>query len=568
MTDMSGITVLIADDSDTDRLILETIVRRDGHKVVSACNGVEAVQVFIRERPDIVLLDALMPELDGFGAALKIKAEAGEDLVPIIFLTSLTDTESLVKCLEAGGDDFLSKPYNHVILQAKIKSFQRMRKTHTTMLIQRNQIKLNNEHFLQEQRVAKQVFDKITHGGCLDDKCLRYSLSPLAIFNGDVVVAARRPSGNMMVFLGDFTGHGLPAAIGAMPLGNTFYEMVSKGFSIVDILCEINGKLKDILPVGFFCCGIMADIDVRKKTMKVWNGGLPAAYIYRTSGEINQVESSHLPLGIQSRDEFNVELEVYPYTVGDRFFMWSDGVHEARNEQEEMFGDDRLLEVFEKNKHSNTVFNEVLSSIQNFVGDSEKNDDVSIVEVLLNDNIELPDPNAHSTLDVYRKSSLAEWNFCFEIKPSSFDKFNPLPLLLNVLLEVPGLRNHTGTLYTIISELYSNALEHGVLNLDSAIKDSEDGFGRYYELRKKRIENISEGFIKIYLDNHLTQDGGELRITLEDSGEGFDYEAVSNESSAKYSGRGLVLIKKLCDSVSFYDSGRRIEVAFVWAVDE
>src|SRR5690625_6300945 len=124
----------------------------------------------------------LMPRFDGLGAALKIKSLAGEELVPIIFLTSLTDTESLVQCLDAGGDDFLSKPYNRVILQAKIKSFYRMREMHTTMLSQRDQIALHNEHFMQEQTVAKQVIDNIAHSGCLDANNVKYYLASLAIF--------------------------------------------------------------------------------------------------------------------------------------------------------------------------------------------------------------------------------------------------------------------------------------------------------------------------------------------------------------------------------------------------
>src|SRR5690606_2431138 len=244
MTQQRPLTILVADDTDTDRLILETIVRKEGHRIISAKDGIEAVAAYAQERPDIVLMDALMPRLDGFGAARQIKASAGEELVPIIFLTSLNDTESLVQCLDAGGDDFLSKPYNRVILQAKIKSFNRMRKMHATMIKQRDQIARHNELFLQEQAVAKQVFDNVAHSGCLNASNVRYDLSSLAVFNGDVMVAAMRPSGSMMLLLGDFTGHGLPAAIGAMPLASTFYGMVHKGFSMTDVLRELNRKLK------------------------------------------------------------------------------------------------------------------------------------------------------------------------------------------------------------------------------------------------------------------------------------------------------------------------------------
>ena len=114
------LSILIAEDNAADRMLLSTIVSRQGHRVLTASNGLEAVALFEQERPQLVLMDALMPVMDGFEAARRIKQQAGEALVPIIFLTSLTEGEALVRCLEAGGDDFLAKPYNRVILEAKI----------------------------------------------------------------------------------------------------------------------------------------------------------------------------------------------------------------------------------------------------------------------------------------------------------------------------------------------------------------------------------------------------------------------------------------------------------------
>ncbi len=101
------------------------------------------------------------------------------------------------------------------------------------------------------------------------------------MFNGDVVLAARNPAGSMYVLLGDFTGHGLTASIGAMPLAEIFYGMTQKGFLLGDVLRECNRKLKEILPVGYFCCATMVDFNFQKGTVEVWSGGLPDAYITR-----------------------------------------------------------------------------------------------------------------------------------------------------------------------------------------------------------------------------------------------------------------------------------------------
>ena len=271
MSSQKPIKILIAEDSEPDRMLLERIVREQGYQTCCAANGREAIKKFRNEMPAMVLMDALMPEMDGKDAAREIKTLAGDVLVPILFLTSLTDDEALVSCLEAGGDDFLSKPYRPVVIAAKIRVFHRMLTMQRTLKSQRDDIAKSNERFLQEQLVAKKVYDNVAHMGCLDQHNIKHVLSPMSVFNGDVLLSARKPSGGLILFLGDFTGHGLPAAIGAMPLSEIFYSMVAKGFGTESILHEINLKLKSILPVGFFCCAAMVDISYAKKRAKVWN---------------------------------------------------------------------------------------------------------------------------------------------------------------------------------------------------------------------------------------------------------------------------------------------------------
>ena len=86
VSEIEHLRILIADDNDSDRLILQTIVRKEGHTVYTAKDGQEAIDIFREQSPDIVLLDALMPNVDGFEAARTIKQLAGDNLVPIIFL--------------------------------------------------------------------------------------------------------------------------------------------------------------------------------------------------------------------------------------------------------------------------------------------------------------------------------------------------------------------------------------------------------------------------------------------------------------------------------------------------
>ena len=152
--DTDKISILIADDNDTDRLLLSTFVTKLGHQVLLASDGQEAVERYEQERPHIILLDALMPKMTGFEAALNIKQIAGTTFVPIIFLTSLSDAESLVKGLRAGGDDFLTKPYNHLILKAKIDAFNRMRVNHSRLQKALEDLEASQARLVEREKMA------------------------------------------------------------------------------------------------------------------------------------------------------------------------------------------------------------------------------------------------------------------------------------------------------------------------------------------------------------------------------------------------------------------------------
>ncbi len=559
------LTILIAEDSAADRLLLSTIVRRQGHEVVTAANGTEAVDIFRREQPDLVLMDAMMPVMDGFEAARQIKALAGETLVPIIFLTSLTESEALARCLEAGGDDFLAKPYNQVILAAKIKAMDRLRRLQATVLQQRDLIAKHHHYLLNEQRVAKAVFDKVAHSGCLSAPNIRYLQSPYALFNGDLLLAAHTPSGDMYLLLGDFTGHGLPAAVGAMPLAEVFYGMTAKGYGLAETLREMNAKLKRILPVDMFCCATLLCLSFQRRSVEVWNGGMPDGYLHRiASGERMPLTARHLPLGVLSPQAFDDSTQVYPMAVGDRVFLLSDGVIDTSNANDQLFGVERLQQVFAANREPDRLFEDIERALCDFRG--EARDDVSMVEISL-----LEPAQANPSQAMYSDSGQScplDWSVNFEFRGATLKRFNPLPYLLQLLLEVHGLRAQSGALYSVLAELYSNALEHGVLGLDSSLKRDASGFARYYEQRNARLEALQDGYVRVHLQVQPQGSGGCLVIRVEDSGKGFDVARVMERpiEDVRLSGRGVSLIRQLGRNASWSDQGRSARVEFSWGV--
>ena len=560
------LSILIAEDNAADRLLLSTIVSRQGHRALTASNGQEAVELFEREHPQLVLMDALMPVMDGFEAARQIKRMAGEALVPIIFLTSLTEGEALVRCLEAGGDDFLAKPYNRVILEAKIKAMDRLRRLQDTVLQQRDLIARHNDYLLNEQRVAKAVFDKVAHSGCLNSPNIRYLQSPYALFNGDLLLAAYKPSGGMHVLLGDFTGHGLPAAIGAMPLAEVFYGMTVKGYSLAEILREMNAKLKRILPVGMFCCAAMLSLNAHRREVEIWNGGLPNGYLQRgNGGERIALASRHLPLGILDTPSFDEAYQVYPMELGDRIILLSDGVLEARDGDGQLFGEERLLEVFAQSRSPEGVFEGIQQALVRFRGEQE--DDISLVEVSMLEASALSRPPL--AFSGSGPNNPLDWSASFEFRGETLRRFNPLPFILQLLLEVQGLRAQGGALYSVLAELYSNALEHGVLGLDSALKRDAEGFAEYYRQRSARLEGLDDGYVRFHLQLRPEAGGGRLIVRVEDSGPGFDGQAILERQMRldDLCGRGLALVRQLSERCSWPADGQGVCVEFAWQLE-
>ena len=561
-------TVLIADDNDSDRYLLSAIMETRGYNVLTAKNGHQALELYESHQPQMVLLDVLMPQLDAWDVARRIRSMTGEGFVPIVFLTSLSHADDLARCVDAGGDDFLSKPYQNEILRAKIAALERQQHTHNTMLEQRDQIARLNAYLMHEQAAAKAVMDRVVHTGSLDASNIKYLLSPLAVFNGDVLLAEHNPGGDLFVFVGDFTGHGLTAGIGAMPLAEVFYSMTQKGFSVADLIRECNAKLSSILPAGYFCCATIARISYSKGTLEFWNGGLPGGYLVRADPrELVALESSHLPLGILGSDQFSSDTSLISFEPGDALFLCTDGLPDARNVAGQMFGQERLERLLESAQSLSSVFECVRDAAREQRGTAKPDDDVTLLTVEM---LEPPERLIEPLETFFTVPSVPQhWSFGYQLGPESLRGFNPLPLMHQVVMEVPELKESAGALYAVLAEAYSNALEHGVLGLASIDKNDAQSFAEYYAARDRALASLESGFVRFELDCLGTAAGGELRIKVIDSGPGFDYRsrlnAVADGSYEKsYHGRGLPLLRRICDTVHYLGDGNVLELVLRW----
>ncbi len=554
--------ILIVDDDKTNLTILKAMLHKDGHLVRSAHNGLEAIDSVTENIPDLILMDLMMPEMDGYAATQIIKERFREHYIPIIFLTGVTDENMLARCVESGGDDFLSKPYSRVILNAKIQAHMRVKHLYETQMTQTQELSYHHERLKREQQIAERIFTRIVHTGCLAASNIKYLLSPVAVFNGDLLLAGYKPSGGMHIMLGDFTGHGLPAAIGAMPVADIFYGMTKKGFSIMDIVLEINDKLRAILPTGLFCSTCLAEVDATGNTISVFNAGLPDIILCDSQGKVRKkFGSNHLPLGVVSSHEIEKSLVICETEPGERLIIYSDGLIESTSSDGTMYGQDRLEQVINGCTDPVLIFETLCQSQRDFVSGGDQLDDITLLEVVLGSRVD-----ASTDISPFKNRDPLHWQVCFDLYAEDLKAREPIQTIVQMVMDAQQLYDHRSRLHTLLMEMYSNAFEHGVLGLDSKLKKDPSGFAQYYMQRQEKLETLADGRISVRIEHRPNGLGGVLKIEMEDSGQGFDFQSYLNvdKTNKQFSGRGISLLKGLGRQVEFFRNGSGVRVEYVW----
>lgn len=555
-------TILVVDDDRANRLILQALLRGSGFNTVEAENGRQAVEVVGRCHVDIVLIDVMMPVMDGYEATRIIKQRSGS-FIPIIFLTALSDEQSLVKCIRAGGDDFLIKPYNHVLLRAKIDSMLRIQALYKKVEEQNQELNRHNSRVEQEIELARQVFGNLLdHDMAMPGTGLRFSMSPMSMFNGDTILAECNQTGGLDVLVSDFTGHGLSAAMGSIPVSDIFYTMTRKGFSGREMLVEANTKLVRLLPTHMFMATALISVDRNNNILTVINCGFPDLYLYRNGEIIRKFHSKNIPVGIslQNADEYIMDMQSLEY--GDRLYACTDGILEAGNEQGVVYGKKRFVDSITGATSPDEIFDKILQDSRCYSRKTDQLDDITLFELCHLERVSYPE-NVHHAVDVQP----SEWSMQFRLDINSLRQFDVLPYIMQGVNELRSIPNSYSTLYTILTEIFTNALDHGVLGLDSSQKNTPEGYMQYYQQKTQRLDALQDGYIDLMLRHELKENGGgRLTIHAVDSGGGFDYSALdfAMENPAQYSGRGLNLINQLCKEVKIMGKGNVIMAVYEW----
>lgn len=542
--------ILVVDDESINRIMLCEMLRDAGnYDILEAENGQQAIELAREVQPDMVLLDVIMPGLSGIDVAPVIKAMSPDCYLPVLFITSLDDEKSLTRCLESGGDDFISKPFEKSVLRAKVDAHARSRRLSLEIKEKNKSLTYYQREVERNHRIVEHIFDNALSQEADVVRYFDVYSQPEAQFNGDLFLCEKSPAGGVYLFVGDFTGHGLASAIGAIPIAQAFTVLTQRGLAVEEISVRLNSILYSLLPADMFCVATIIEISQRGTHFTVWSGGLPRMVLKDNQQRLKScIEPQHMPLGILSPSEFDKSCQIYEAELGDTLLAYTDGLMESCHPEFGMLGEEGVESWFIENEDVSAL--SLVNSAVAYRGQTAAEDDMTIVLYRCQPfSLKVPEE---------QPEAIIPFNLSFHLTAEHFRDFKLIDHMLQIVNNINGLAAVRSEIFTILTELLNNAIEHGILGMSSELKADPDGFLEYYQERQLRLSELQDG--NVWVSFIVSDDKpGKLVIIVKDSGKGFDVTSIRAEEDATF-GRGIPLLTELCESVEFNQSGNEVSV--------
>ena len=458
-------------------------------------------------------------------------------------MTANNDEELFARGLHDGADDFLAKPITPSLLEAKIQALLRVGEVLQEQRDRNEELNRWRARAEQDFGVAQKLFEHIAERGRFDFPNLDIRALSLEAFNGDIVLAAPLGKGRLRLLVGDFAGHGLGAALGAMPVSDVFYAMTRRRFPIEAVVREIGGKLYRMFPRHQFLAAAVADIDTVAEKALVWNGGLPASVgaRRRPGASSGARRRGTWRWACNRRATWSRRSPSCRCRSAAGWCCTPTGSSRRARPSGESFGDERLERLLSE-ATGDDWFASLWSSFETFQARQPHGDDVTLVG--------LRHTEALRAALVTRAPSGglgAESEISIRLGFDHTALREPDPLApLRILIEAsPALVAVAAELYTIACELFANAVDHGVLRLDSKIKAQPGGFDEYYRRRETRLRELASGSITVVFEV-LPKPGRRFAtIRISDDGPGITEDVLRAVRDPKArSGRGLPLVHR------------------------
>ena len=320
--------VLIVDDNRMNRHLLVAVLERGGITLIEqAENGHDALARMERFKPDIVLLDLMMPQMDGFEMCRQLRADPRWASLPVLVQSSLSRAEDRARAFAAGATDYVTKPINAVELMARVR-------IHLVKRAMLRDLECYRSRTEVELGLARAMQGRLLPGperlAALEEAtgvAIHAHFEPSSELGGDFWGIDHLPDGRIAVYLVDFSGHGVGAALNTFRLDAICRQIGSTALAPAEFLCTVNRRLCGLLPIGQFATMLTGLIDPAAGIFHYASAGSTAPMVWLPGDEAPRLgDGSGLPLGLLPSATY--DCRQLPMPPGSRLFLYSDAAIE------------------------------------------------------------------------------------------------------------------------------------------------------------------------------------------------------------------------------------------------
>ena len=376
MKTLSDCRVLIVDDVKANVDVLVKALG-DEYKLSVALGGGQALEAVRRSPPDLVLLDIMMPDIDGYEICRRLRgAEATREL-PIMFLSSLEDVKDKAHGFEVGGNDYVTKPFEVLEVKARVRSLLKA-KAYADAVKAAAERDLRIAREIQTGLLPADIGAQVRGTG-LEVHAL---LEPARQVGGDLYEVLRLGPDRVLVAVGDVSGKGIPAALFMAVVMTLLRSLARQGHPLDAILRQLNDELLQQNPRGMFVTMQCLLFDLATRRVTCASAGHHATARLRAGKPPEMLFSSSAPvLGLLPVGA--ISCEGCELQDGDTFVLFTDGVTEAFNPDEELFGEERLLDYLSAPaaRTARDTTTGILDAVRGHADGAPQSDDITVVAV-------------------------------------------------------------------------------------------------------------------------------------------------------------------------------------------
>ena len=369
-------SILLVDDNPTNLQVLFQTLEGVQCKLLIAKDGESALTIAEKALPDLILLDIMMPGIDGYEVCSRLKANASTAYIPIIFLSALGETEDKVKGLQLGAVDYITKPFQPEEVIARVNTHLTIHRLKREVETQKDQL----EHELEvvslvQRRLLPKHLPEIA-GFKLG---VHYETSRYA--GGDYYDIIELPDNGWGFLIADAEGHSAPAAVLMAMTCALFRALPSSAADSAEVLTYLNRHLCKVADPSFMTA-LYAVYDTNSATLKVARAGHPMPMIYRASeGKASEfICDGVYPMGIEPYEQ-TVPITETTLEKGDRLLVYTDGLTERFNVDGNAYGEERLLQMLATNPIANPqeIIAAIMGDVEQFANGHPADDDQALL---------------------------------------------------------------------------------------------------------------------------------------------------------------------------------------------